>query len=783
MSAAPAQQRRSVLPFHLPRLPPRLLAALLLALAVLAGAWLQWHWRAAQSIDIGSTRDSGYVHYFSARETSTADPALRFRWSQRWSRLYLWPLPPGRPAVLHLRMRAPPQPEGPQRTQVSAAGRVLADVPVSDGFRRYALLLPAQERFSFDITGDIILESEPLALDNPQDQRKLGVALEHVRLSVPGSPAPADLLQELWLAPLLPLGLLLLGLWALLLRMPPLLAGVLPALALAALLLAAHMLPAARLVLAAYLSTAAGVAMLVALLLWLLRRLPRLAPRSDQAAAAWMAALWALLLLASFSPLVNSDGVGYYAYLRSLTMDGDLHFANEFTAPAFSRTPWSLQPTPTGHVVNLWSVGPAICWAPLYGLAHVLVHVGQVLGIPWQANGYDSPYIVLSIFTSALAGLVIMLASYRVCRRFVGPPVALLAVVSVFLGGNLLYYTMLEGSFAHALSTAAAALYVLAWLRLEEQPDMRRWALLGVAAGALVLIYWVTALLLLLPALTAARLLLAALRSPPGQRVPQLARLLAGGLVAAALALLVFSPQMMAWYVLYGSPLTIPQGEGFVSLGSFDWREYFFSTLYGLLPWTPAFFVGMLGVALLVRQRPWLALCLLLSMGLYIWFNGSIPGWHGSSGFGLRRLTPLAPWFAVGLALLYDALRRWHAAIPATLAALLMTWASLLLVRYYLFMLPHDLGSLYKLRYWSLLLSREALPFERVPTLLTSSYFWRALAGRPFSPAHALEAAVLLAILALVLWGVLRFAGRGSAAPAVAPPREHARESLPAPRG
>ena len=72
-----------------------------------------------------------------------------------------------------------------------------------------------------------------------------------------------------------------------------------------------------------------------------------------------------------------------------------------------------------------------------------------------------------------------MLAGYRICRRWVAPPTALLAVVTAFLGSNLLYYTLREGGFAHGLSAATATVYVLAWLRLEERPACgagRSWA-------------------------------------------------------------------------------------------------------------------------------------------------------------------------------------------------------------------------------------------------------------------------------------------------------------------
>src|SRR5215218_7997609 len=120
-----------------------------------------------------------------------------------------------------------------------------------------------------------------------------------------------------------------------------------------------------------------------------------------------------------------------------------------------------------------------------------------------------------------------MLVGYRICRRWVAPPIALLAVAAAFFGSNLLYYTMREGGFAHGLSAATAALYVLAWLRLEERPSVWRWAQLGTAAGLMLVTYWVSGLVLVLPAFTFVRRLIVALRTAPEQRGRQIGELLA----------------------------------------------------------------------------------------------------------------------------------------------------------------------------------------------------------------------------------------------------------------
>lgn len=729
----------------------RVLPWLVLALTISAGAAWQWQGRAHQRIDIGAPLDNGYALDFNAPERSDNIAGLNFRWSQPSSRLRLWAPPPDAPLLLTLTMLASAQPTSPQHVALSVAGQPLANVELTEQLRRYRFLTTTRD------TQDLMigLESPPLVMAG--DPRTLGVALDRVTLDTLRGPTAGELLRELWQAPLLPLALLLLALCGLLLRLRPLQAAGLPALALLILAALDQVFRDARLLLASYLLVAAAVAAGALLLAALLRRWPQLWPADDRRALRWIVLVFVVTLVATFTPIVRSDGVEYYAYLRSLAADGDLQFADEYAAPILSQRPdvQKMPVTPTGHIANLASVGPALLWTPFYGVAHVIALGGQALGAPWQADGYDAPYIVLCMFASALSGLVILLAGYRICRRWVGPPAATLAVISALLGSNLLFYTMHQGSFAHAFSGAAATLYLLAWLRLEEQPSVRRWAALGATAGAMVLMYWISALVLLLPMLTFVRLLSAALRGPVAERSQQLQRLGIGAVVAAALALLVFSPQLLAWKIVYGSFLAIPHGGNYIRPRSFQGLTLLFSHLYGLLPWTPAFFAGLVGLPLLWRRSRWLTLALALAFLAYFWYNASLLRWFAGGSFGLRRITVLTPWFLIGLALLFDLLRRWRTALPFVLAALMNAWAMLLLVRYDLFLIPHvpeEIGAMPSPVFY---LSRDTLPLWAVLGWLRSSYFPRQ--ARAWLTLQSGESLVLVVVMIVLTW--LVFAG------------------------
>ena len=87
-----------------------------------------------------------------------------------------------------------------------------------------------------------------------------------------------------------------------------------------------------------------------------------------------------LLTLPLVNPWVRGDGVGYYAYIRSLLVEHKLDFANDWRAGNLSFTMGRVhadgtidprQYTRTGHLDNHFTVGPSILWAPFLVPVHL----------------------------------------------------------------------------------------------------------------------------------------------------------------------------------------------------------------------------------------------------------------------------------------------------------------------------------------------------------------------------------------------------------------------------
>ena len=70
-----------------------------------------------------------------------------------------------------------------------------------------------------------------------------------------------------------------------------------------------------------------------------------------------------VVVWATFKPVVEGDGVGYYSWQHSLLVDHDLDFANEYQAAFDARVTvnpehLSTRTGPGGHLADFFPIGP-----------------------------------------------------------------------------------------------------------------------------------------------------------------------------------------------------------------------------------------------------------------------------------------------------------------------------------------------------------------------------------------------------------------------------------------
>jgi hypothetical protein len=413
-------------------------------------------------------------------------------------------------------------------------------------------------------------------------------------------------------------------------------------------------------------------------------------------------ALLALALLAAVplaNPYLRGEGNGHYAYLRSLAVDGDLDFENEFrrgdpdfVTSTFRRAdghPWPPMHGPEGGLRNQWASGAALLWAPAFLQVHAATAALRALGAGVSADGFGVAYRLACAIATACYGALALLLAARAAARVSRPGAGVLAAAAVWLASPLLVYMYFLPFYAHAPAAFAAAVFVAWWLARRPFARALEWGLWGAAFGLLVATDHFAAPLGVIAAAEWSRQSLA--RTHPAARAAAHGAAFAGGAVLAAL------PEMAAKWALHGGPLRSGR------LTRFHWSEpqlwdAAFSTHHGAFLWTPVLLVAVAGMIALARRDARVGLPVLAAFAAHFYVVSCYELWHGTSSFGNRYLVASTPLLVVGLAAAVDALLGARDAVPsrgrwiaaAAPLALLAAWNAGLVFQWGTGMMPRQ---------------------------------------------------------------------------------------------
>jgi hypothetical protein len=365
------------------------------------------------------------------------------------------------------------------------------------------------------------------------------------------------------------------------------------------------------------------------------------------------------------NPYVHGDGVGYYAYARALLIQGDLRFeqdwlrANEGFSQARRGAGGGLQAdqyTETGHVSNIFTIGPAILWSPFLVAAHLAVLATHALGGTIAADGFSWPYLMAMALGTATLGFLSLLLSYDLARKYADERWAFLATLGIWTASSLPVYMYFNPSWSHAHSAFVVALFLWFWERTRPERTPKQWAVLGLCGGLMINTYFPNGVLLLIPLIESLRGYVQSLsRKDMGAARAQFVRnaIFMAALIVSAL------PTLVTRAIVFGGPFR------FGAYGSLPWDwsaphrwGVLFSSNHGLLSWTPLIALAILGL-LWARDRAGeiSAYCGVAAFAFY-YVISSYPYWDGMSSFGNRFFISLTPIFILGLGLLFQLLGR-----------------------------------------------------------------------------------------------------------------------------
>jgi hypothetical protein len=389
---------------------------------------------------------------------------------------------------------------------------------------------------------------------------------------------------------------------------------------------------------------------------------------------------WVGMLRFKTMRVAGVDPVGYYSYLPSLIFDRDLEFADEYER---LRGKGDVSPdrprTVTGKMPNPFSVGVAILWLPFFLLGHV-----AALMTDFATDGFSAPYHIAVYLANAVYGFAGIVLIYRLVERLFERDVALLATTLIWFASGVLYYLFPLRPMSHMPSMFAVALFITAWLSWREKKGLRGYIALGALGGLAALVRWQNALFLVLPAMDIVEALR---RDRPDQQ--ELRKTALRMILSGIAFLVVFSPQMIVWKVLYGGFVTVPQGSGFLGWFKPALFDTLFSTRHGLISWTPVILPAIIGLFMFPTEKRRLGYLLVVPLVLQLYVNSVVV--HVGWSFGMRRFMNCSAIFALGLAaFLTKAKERVPFRYLVMIAVLPIVWNELFLIQYYAGTIPRD---------------------------------------------------------------------------------------------
>jgi hypothetical protein len=400
-----------------------------------------------------------------------------------------------------------------------------------------------------------------------------------------------------------------------------------------------------------------------------------------------------LFSLPFLNPWVRGDGVGYYAFARAPLIQHNLDFtedyrhANEsFRGPRLDENgqPRSAFRTPTGHLDNHFTVGPAILWMPFLFLTHAGVLLARALGSSVAADGFSDPYRFTMAFATAFYGFLGLLLSFRLARQYVEERWALLATLSIWWASSLPVYMYFNPSWSHAHSAFAVALFLWYWHETLSSRSLLQWLVLGLITGLMLNVYYANAMILAVLAIEVFRQYYLAFRPDPSAApasAPRVSQLLVRHFLFGAVVLICLLPTLITRNLIYGNPFE----TGYTPLRDWLWSSpvflsVLFSSNHGLLAWTPVLLLAIIGLFIFWRWQRRAGTPFFAAFIAFYLFITCYPDWAGISSYGNRFFVSLTALFIVGLAVFLDRIaklfrsRRAALAVTSSVLALFIFW-------------------------------------------------------------------------------------------------------------
>lgn len=379
--------------------------------------------------------------------------------------------------------------------------------------------------------------------------------------------------------------------------------------------------------------------------------------------------------------VVVSDGLSYYAHLRSALIDGDLDYANEYRDynPYKHEVPDFTKTTQTNHVPNKYPIGPALLWSPFVLVAHVLTLFFNSLGFNLQPDGYSLLYQIAVGFASIFYGIIGLFFIYKTSLLYSESKTIQISILVYTLSSSLIAYLVFEPSMSHAVSLFAVSLFLWLCIRNVGNKNNYHYFFLGMASGLMLMMRYQNGLFMLFPFI---ELLIEIFES--GFSFKRIYYSFIKGSIFISGIFLVMIPQFIVWNILYGKFfLNTYSSEKFYFLSP-KFLDVLFNLKFGLLSYTPIILLCLIGFIFFIKNNKKIGIILLSIFILQLYFISSWWSRELGASFGGRGFIECSPIFIFGLSSLITAMRKLKLLLYS-LFAMLILWNFGLLIQFYLY--------------------------------------------------------------------------------------------------
>ena len=401
--------------------------------------------------------------------------------------------------------------------------------------------------------------------------------------------------------------------------------------------------------------------------------------------------LFAVVLL---SPSIHgSDGVGNFVYLRSLVVDHNIDFTNEYEYfDATKEYPFKFKEfglTRTGKPVNRYGIGSSVLWAPFYIAVYNVRAILNIFDYKFSLEGYEYPFILAVAIGTAVYGSLGLIIIYLLLRLYFKPFLSFLAVLSFWLCSPAIFYMHLHPSMSHIPSFFLISTFYYLFFKRIYQIKPHKYIRLGILFSLAVMTRY-QEIIHIIPFIAALIILTIKLRAennPKLKKIPY-------SVVSFVIAVIVtFIPQMIVWKYLNGSFFSGPSpylDYGTNLLKPIHILDVMFSSKNGLFFYHPFLLIAVLGLIIYLRKEWVISFIFLLAFFCTLYLIGCWAVWFAGASFGHRMFVSLGIIFAFGFAGFYKYILKENRIIIIILLFIFFLWNVGLIVQYSTKMIPHQ---------------------------------------------------------------------------------------------